>query len=174
MKYLALFASLFLCISAFAQEADSSILSQVATDEGTLEPDNILAQVYLIRGAEFFENKNDPDADPIQTVTDAKRGDELYVVVYFTNPQKDGQGIAKVTYSLTMKLPNGQSFDQKDLMGASGGLSDQIQNSWIMAAAHPKIVLSSQYPAGTYTFSVKVQDHMSGKTYDSSIDVDIK
>jgi hypothetical protein len=135
----------------------------------------LIAQAYVVRGKDYFEKvKADPKMT-IESVSDGKRTDELYLAVMFANPSKDGQGIARVVYTFTMVYPDGtKQAGPKDLKGGDGPLSDAVQKTWVVANAKIKLPLTAQSPAGTYKFNVVVKDLNTGTEWPSDIAVDIK
>ncbi len=136
----------------------------------------LIAQAYVVRGADFIERAK---ADPkmlIESVLDAKRTDALYLIVTFANPSKDGMGVARVAYTFTMVYPDGTKLASGTtaLKGLEGPLPAALQKSWMFASAKAKLPLNDKSPTGTYKFNVIVKDMMSGTEWPSDIEVTIK
>jgi hypothetical protein len=165
-------------IFAAAVLLGAPIAAQAATDApdiSTLQPGQMLAQAYVVRGADYFDKvKADPKMT-IESVSDGKRGEPLYLAVMFANPSKDDKGIAKVTYTFTMTYPDGtKQPGPKELKGGDGPMPDSVQKTWVVANAKIKLPLTEASPAGIYKFDVVVKDMNSGTEYKSAIAVDIK
>jgi hypothetical protein len=167
MKHIIFAVAALLSAPIVAQAAD-------APDLSALQPGQMLAQAYVVRGKDYFDKvKADPKMT-IETVTDGKRTDELYLAVMFANPSKDNQGIARVYYTFTMVYPDGtKQPGPKDLRGGDGPLPDTLQKTWIVGSYKQKLPLTSNSPAGVYKFNVIVKDMNSGVEYKSDISVKI-
>lgn len=168
MKHLIFAVAALLGAPLVALAADAPELS-------SLQPGQMLAQAYLVRGADYFEKVMANPKMTIESVTDAKRGDPLFLQVMFANPSKDNLGVAKVTYTFTMVYPDGTKMaGPKEIKGKDGPLSDAIQKTWVVATGKIQIKLDDKSPAGTYKFNVVVKDMNTGVEYKSDISVVIK
>ena len=184
MKSLALLATALLSVQALSAQTppapDPAVAPAAAPAEGAapapadLEPGKILAQAYVVRGADFFDKlKSQPDMK-VESVTDAKRTDPLFLAVMFYNPAKDQSGIARVTYSFTMTYPNGQTqASPAALKAGEGPLPDNVQKTWMATSQRVRLPLNPQSPAGLYKFAVVVKDQISGFEYKSNIEINI-
>lgn len=168
MKHLLFAAAALLSVPVLTQAAD-------APDLATMPAGQLLAQAYVVRGKDYFDKvKADPKMT-IESVSDGKRTDELYLAVMFANPAKDNLGVAKVTYTFTMVYPGGtKQPGGKEFKGGDGPMSDAIQKSWVVASQKIKLPLDDKSPAGPYTFNVVVKDGISGTERKSDITVVIK
>ncbi len=160
MKYLVLlFAALGACLSASAQD------------------DGIHAKLMVVR-TELIANWNKEDAPPLGNVTEAKRGDDLKAVVFFTGQARDAKGNAKVTYTITIETPKGEKFVQKDLVGAEGVMPKEIASQMYLGSAKVSAKLPPDHPSfppGKYKFRATVTDNVAMKTWDTEeVVVDLK
>jgi hypothetical protein len=168
MKHLLLALAALLCVPALSRAAGAPNLEDMPAGA-------LLAQAYLVRGADYFDKvKADPKM-AIESVTDGKRGDPLYLAVMFANPAKDATGIARVTWTFVMTYPDGQKVNgPKELKGGDGPMSDAVQKSWVVANQKIQVRLDDKSPVGNYKFEVTVKDMMSGTEFKSTITVPIK
>ena len=148
MKHLLFALAALLCVPALSRAASSPNLEDMPAGA-------LLCQAYLVRGSDYFDKvKADPKMS-IESVTDGKRGDPLYLAVMFANPSKDATGIARVTWTFTMTYPDGKKVSgPQGLKGGDGPMSDAVQKSWIVANQKIQVRLSDQDPAGTYKLSL--------------------
>jgi hypothetical protein len=167
MKHLLFALAALLCVPVLTRAAGAPNLED-------MPPGALLAQAYVVRGADYFDKvKADPKLS-IESVTDAKRTDPLYLAVMFANPGKDPTGIARVTWTFTMTYPDGQKqAGPKELKGGDGPMSDAVQKTWVVANSKVKLPLSAASPAGVYKFDVTVKDMNTGTEFKSAISVKI-
>lgn len=168
MKHLLFAVAALLSVPVLTQAAD-------APDLASMPAGQILAQAYVVRGKDYFEKVKADKSMTIESVSDGKRTDALYLAVMFANPAKDGMGVARVTYTFTMVYPDGtKQPGGKDYKGGDGPLSDIVQKTWVVAGQQIKLPLDDKSPAGKYKFNVVVKDWISGTERKSDIEVMIK
>jgi hypothetical protein len=162
---LALLVGLALGTSALAQEAGwRDAHGQPVPETEARRSVNGLGGFLLVTPDANWREKWDTPANTVPHFNEAKtveRGQQVFVLIFFSNPKKRGDGRADLTCDLDAVRPDGSvSSHQENAVCYQGELRG---DAYAMYLATPVIGFTGDPddPAGTWTVRVSLKDNVS-------------
>lgn len=120
---------------------------------------NFGAQLYLVADEGFFQNWRKPEVPTIAPVQLAVRGQPLYTVVIFYGEAQDANGLANVTYDLTVHRPDGSVYAERKAFVGWQDLAPDMRELQL-GRNYLAIDIAPNDPAGLYTVDAVVHDNI--------------
>lgn len=120
------------------------------------------AQLWLVGERRFFADWARGSRETPVTTTQAGRGMPLFVVVTFGGPAQSTRGLAHVTYTLTVRRPDGSVLTHRpDALGCRGWTPPSTL-ALLLGRDALAVVPAATDPPGTYRVEARVLDRVAG------------
>jgi hypothetical protein len=117
------------------------------------------AQLWLVEGRQFFEDWRKPETPSINPVNIVQRGLPIYTAIIFYGAGRDQGGLSNVTYTITVKRPDGSVYQQRNDAIGWQNLAASDERQLLLGRDSMGIIIGPDDPAGRYTVEAVVRDN---------------